>query len=101
MLQYANPMAANCLALGKATDVSFVGLCHGVQTTLDLISRYCGVPKEEITYTCGGINHMDWFLRWSTRAATSTPRCAKSSSGRSSTRTRRSAARCSATSATS
>ena len=63
MLQYANPMAANCLALGKATRVSFVGLCHGVQTTLDLISRYCGVPKDEITYTCGGINHMDWFLR--------------------------------------
>jgi alpha-galactosidase len=63
MLQYANPMAANCLALGKAAGVAFVGLCHGVQTTLDLISRYCGVPKEEITYTCGGINHMDWFLR--------------------------------------
>jgi len=62
MLQYANPMAANCLALGKAADVPFVGLCHGVQTTLDLISRYCGVPKEEISYTCGGINHMDWFL---------------------------------------
>ncbi|MBE0660107.1 MAG: alpha-galactosidase [Bryobacteraceae bacterium] len=63
MLQYANPMAANCLALGKASPVPFVGLCHGVQTTLDLISRYCGVPKDEITYTCGGINHMDWFLR--------------------------------------
>jgi len=62
MLQYANPMAGNCLALGKATEVSFVGLCHGVQTTLDLIARYCEVPKEEITYTCGGINHMDWFL---------------------------------------
>ena len=62
MLQYANPMAANCLALGKASAVSFVGLCHGVQTTLDLISRYCGVPKEEIDYVCGGINHMDWFL---------------------------------------
>ena len=63
MLQYANPMAANCLALGQAAKVSFVGLCHGVQTTLDLISRYCRVPKDEITYTCGGINHMDWFLR--------------------------------------
>ncbi len=62
MLQYANPMAANCLAIGKATRTPAVGLCHGVQTTLDLISRYCGVPKEEITYTCGGINHMDWFL---------------------------------------
>jgi alpha-galactosidase len=63
MLQYANPMATNCLAIGKATGVPCVGLCHGVQTTLDLISRYCGVPKEEISYTCGGINHMDWFLK--------------------------------------
>jgi alpha-galactosidase len=62
LLQYANPMAANCLALGMATGISFTGLCHGVQTTLDLISRYCSVPKEEIGYTCGGINHMDWFL---------------------------------------
>ncbi len=62
MLQYANPMAGNCLALGQATDATFVGLCHGVQTTLDLIARYCEVPKEEISYTCGGINHMDWFL---------------------------------------
>ena len=62
MLNYANPMAANCLALGKATNVSFVGLCHGVQTTLDLVAGYCGVPKEEISYNCGGINHMDWFL---------------------------------------
>jgi alpha-galactosidase len=63
MLQYANPMAGNCLALGMVTDVPFVGLCHGVQTTLDLIAGYCQVPKEEITYVCGGINHMDWFLK--------------------------------------
>ena len=62
MLQYANPMAGNCLALGRITNVPFVGLCHGVQTTLDLIAGYCKVPKEEITYTCGGINHMDWFM---------------------------------------
>ena len=63
MLQYANPMAANCLALGLATEIPFVGLCHGVQTTLDLIAGYCEVPKEEISYICGGINHMDWFLK--------------------------------------
>ncbi len=62
MLQYANPMATNCLALGKVSPVAFVGLCHGVQTTLDLIAGYCDVPKSEISYTCGGINHMDWFL---------------------------------------
>lgn len=63
MLQYANPMAGNCLGLGKASDVAFIGLCHGVQTTLDLIAGYCNVPKAEITYTCGGVNHMDWFLK--------------------------------------
>jgi alpha-galactosidase len=63
MLQYANPMGGNCLALGMVTDVPFVGLCHGVQTTLDLIAGYCEVPKEEITFVCGGINHMDWFLK--------------------------------------
>jgi alpha-galactosidase len=63
MLQYANPMACNCLALGKASNIQFVGLCHGVQTTLDLISGYCNVPKQEISYVCGGINHMDWFLK--------------------------------------
>jgi len=62
MLQYANPMAANCLALGRVSNVPFVGLCHGVQTTLDLVAGYCNVPKSEIDFTCGGINHMDWFL---------------------------------------
>lgn len=64
MLQYANPMAANCLALGKVSNVPFIGLCHGVQTTLDLIAGYCGIAdKHEISYVCGGINHMDWFLK--------------------------------------
>jgi len=67
MLQYANPMAPNCLALGRLTSKdkqNFVGLCHGVQSTLDLIAGYCGIEhKGEITYTCGGVNHMDWFLR--------------------------------------
>ena len=62
MLNYANPMGANCTALGKATDISFIGLCHGVQTTLDLISRYVEVPKDQIEFLAAGINHMAWFL---------------------------------------
>ena len=62
ILNYANPMAMNCLALGKMTDIPFIGLCHGVQTTLDLISRYVAVPKSQIDFFCAGINHMAWFL---------------------------------------
>ena len=62
MLNYANPMAACCLALGKVCNVQFIGLCHGVQTTLDLIASYVGVPKEQIDFLCAGTNHMGWFL---------------------------------------
>ena len=63
LLNYANPMAACCLALGRVSPkVQFIGLCHGVQTTLDLISRYVNCPKERIDFLCAGINHMAWFL---------------------------------------
>lgn len=62
LLNYVNPMAMVCWALGK-TKVKFVGLCHGVQTTLDLISGYTDVPKDEIDFLCAGINHMAWFFK--------------------------------------
>lgn len=63
LLNYANPMGACCHALGQVSEVPYIGLCHGVQTTLDLISRYVGVAKEDIDFFCAGINHMAWFLR--------------------------------------
>ena len=63
MLNYANPMAACCWGLGTVPGLKFVGLCHGVQTTMDLIGGYVGLKKEEIDYTCAGINHMAWFLK--------------------------------------
>lgn len=62
LLNYVNPMAMVCWALGE-TKVNFVGLCHGVQTTLNLIAGYLGIPKEEIDYVCAGINHLAWFIR--------------------------------------
>ena len=63
LLNYTNPMAGVCLALGRMSNVPFIGLCHGVQTTLDLIAGYVGVPKKEIDFLCAGINHMGWFLK--------------------------------------
>jgi len=62
-LNYTNPMGGCCHLIGRVSDtIQFVGLCHGVQTTLDLISRYVDVPKHRIDYLCAGINHMAWFL---------------------------------------
>jgi alpha-galactosidase len=63
LFNYANPMAMCCWALGRVPGLQFVGLCHGVQTTMDLIASYVGVKKEDIDFLCAGINHMGWFLK--------------------------------------
>lgn len=63
LLNYANPMAVCCWALGTVENLRFVGLCHGVQTTMDLIASYTNCKKEEIDFVAAGINHMAWFLQ--------------------------------------
>jgi len=63
VLNYVNPMGAVCTFLGRYTNMNFVGLCHGVQTTMDLIAGYTDCPKDEIDFVAAGINHMAWFLR--------------------------------------
>ncbi|KAB8145932.1 alpha-glucosidase/alpha-galactosidase [Chloroflexia bacterium SDU3-3] len=63
-LQYVNPMAMNCWAIGRATKIRTVGLCHSVQNTAEELSRDIGVPVDEINYTCAGINHMAFYLRF-------------------------------------
>lgn len=63
LLNYVNPMASVCWSLGTVPGLQYVGLCHGVQTTLDLIAGYLGIPKQEIDYLSAGINHMGWFLK--------------------------------------
>jgi len=63
LFNYANPMAMCCWALGRVPGLQFVGLCHGVQTTMDLIASYVDVPKDDIDYLAAGINHMAWFLK--------------------------------------
>ena len=62
LLNYVNPMTAVCRALDDE-GVRFVGLCHGVQTTIRLIAGYLNLPVEEINYSCAGINHMAWFTK--------------------------------------
>jgi alpha-galactosidase len=63
LINYANPMAPCCWALGTVEGLQFVGLCHGVQTTMDLIAGYVGEKKGDIDFLCAGINHMAWFLK--------------------------------------
>jgi alpha-galactosidase len=62
-INYANPMA---MATGylNALGVTTVGLCHSVQGTTRMLARSLGVPYEEVSYLCAGINHQAWVLRF-------------------------------------
>ena len=62
LLNYSNPMAMVCAAIGHNSQIHFSGMCHGIQTTLGLIAAFTDTPKREIEYDCAGINHMAWFL---------------------------------------
>jgi alpha-galactosidase len=63
-LNYVNPMAMNCWAVLRATNIQTVGLCHSVQGTANQLANDIGIPVEEIDYLCAGINHMAFYLRF-------------------------------------
>jgi alpha-galactosidase len=64
MLNYTNPMAMLCRAMQRESRIRLTGLCHSVQGTAAMLANWIGAPMSEITYTCAGINHMSWFLKF-------------------------------------
>ncbi len=64
MLNYTKPMVMLCRALQRATSVKLTGLCHSVQGTAEMLAGWIGAPMSEVTYTCAGINHMAWYLKY-------------------------------------
>ncbi len=62
LLNYVNPMAANCWAFDKGTGRPHVGLCHSVQGTSEMLAKWINVPYNEVTYRSAGINHQAFFL---------------------------------------
>src|SRR5438034_7098558 len=60
LLNYANPMSINCWAT-DLLGVKVVGLCHSVQGTSEQLARELGVPYDEVTFDCAGVNHTAWF----------------------------------------
>ena len=64
LLNYTNPMAMLCGALQRQTRIPVTGLCHSVQGTSEMLARWIGAPHDEITYTCAGINHQAFYLKF-------------------------------------
>jgi len=64
LLNYVNPMTANCWAVDRGTGWPVVGLCHSVQGTSQMLAGWVEVPYDEVTYFCAGINHQAFFLEF-------------------------------------
>lgn len=64
ILNYVNPMAANCWGISDGSGRPFVGLCHSVQGTSEMLARWAGAPYEEVNFVCAGINHQSFFLEF-------------------------------------
>ncbi len=64
MLNYTNPMPMVTWACNVATNIKFIGLCHGVQGTAGEMARFIDFPPEQTRYWAAGINHLAWFLRF-------------------------------------
>ncbi len=67
LLNYVNPMAANCWAVDRGSGRPHVGLCHSVQGTSEMLAQWINVPYEEVSYRSAGINHQAFFLEFKRR----------------------------------
>lgn len=64
LLNYVNPMAANCWAVADGSGRPHIGLCHSVQGTSEMLAKWIDVPYEEVNFLCAGINHQAFFLEF-------------------------------------
>jgi len=64
-LNYTNPMAMLCRTVqGEFPHILTSGLCHSVQGTAHMLADWIGAEKDDITYTCAGINHQAFYTEF-------------------------------------
>jgi len=65
VLNYTNPMAMLCSGMQKKfPHLNITGLCHSVQGTAGMLARWIGADMKDVTYTCAGINHQAFYLKY-------------------------------------
>ena len=62
MLNYSNPNAMATWACNKYGGVKTLGLCHGEIHGEQQIAEALGIPREELDFTCAGLNHQTWYI---------------------------------------
>jgi alpha-galactosidase len=63
LVSHSNPMAVLCRAMVKYSNIRVIGICHGVQGTIEEVGKVLGVPPAELECTWIGTNHYYWVLK--------------------------------------
>jgi len=63
LLNHSNPIAVLCRAMHKYTDLTVIGICHGVQGGISYAASILEVPPQELECIWIGTNHYYWFTR--------------------------------------
>lgn len=61
-INFSNPMSRVCLAIKRAVDIDFIGLCHQIQFLENHIPRMFDMDREDIRMTVAGLNHFGFLL---------------------------------------
>ena len=63
VINYTNPMSMLTLAMGRATKIKTIGLCHSHQECIPMLFGMLDLPQDGLNYRIAGINHMAWLLK--------------------------------------
>ncbi len=61
-INYSNPVARNCLAIKRTTNIKFIGLCHQIEFFNHHFPKMFNKPLEEIKMIVVGLNHFGFLL---------------------------------------
>jgi len=62
LINFSNPMSRVCLAIKRATNIKFVGLCHQIQFLEKDIPQMFDKKLENLKMTVAGLNHFGFLL---------------------------------------
>ena len=63
LVSHSNPMAVLCRAMVKYSNIRVIGICHGVQGTIEEVGKVLHLPPAELECTWIGTNHYYWVLK--------------------------------------
>ncbi|MBQ8510842.1 MAG: alpha-glucosidase/alpha-galactosidase [Clostridia bacterium] len=72
VLNYTNPMCM-CTSFMRHHGVEVTGLCHSVQGTSAMLTKWIGADMKDVTYKCAGVNHQAFFYEFKVKGEDAYP----------------------------